>query len=80
MRINRKSPFTGKWHYAEVDITPEQIAAYEKGALLQNAFPNLDNEQREFFKTGYTPEDWRKIFGGKVSPNKDNYIEFTPGA
>jgi hypothetical protein len=47
----------------ELDITPEQILDYESGALLQHAFPNLSADDREFFKTGITEEEWTAAFG-----------------
>lgn len=31
--------------------------------LIQDAFPELDNNQREFIKTGITPEEWDKFIG-----------------
>lgn len=36
--------------------------AYENGALLQNAFPNLSSAEREFIKSGITDEEWQSIF------------------
>lgn len=33
-----------------------------KGEFIQKAFLFLNNEEREFLMTGYTPEDWRTIF------------------
>jgi hypothetical protein len=38
--------------------------AYNDGALLQDAFHFLDADEREFYKTGITPEQWNRIFGG----------------
>jgi hypothetical protein len=46
----------------DLDITPEQVAAYEAGALLQNAFPQLSADEREFYKTGITAESWDEMF------------------
>jgi hypothetical protein len=40
------------------------LARYEAGALLQNAFPMLDADEREFIKTGITPQEWDALFGG----------------
>lgn len=34
-----------------------------KGQLIQNAFPNLTADQREFMMTGITPKEWKLIFG-----------------
>ena len=37
------------------------IEAYNAGALLQDAFPQLTAEEREFFKTGVTKEEWDEV-------------------
>lgn len=36
---------------------------WNAGALLQDAFPELDADQREFIKTGITPKEWEALFG-----------------
>jgi hypothetical protein len=36
------------------------IAYYEEGVLLQNAFPNLSADDREFIKTGI--DNWDEVF------------------
>jgi hypothetical protein len=36
--------------------------AYEKGVHIQNAFPFLTPEQREFLMTGIRPDEWNLIF------------------
>ena len=64
MLVVRKSDLTGKVHSMELDISPCQMAAYNQGALIQNAFPHLSADQREFFMTGITPEEWEATFGG----------------
>ena len=46
----------------ELDVTQDQLDKYEAGALLQNAFPNLSPDQREFLKTGITDEEWQVLF------------------
>jgi hypothetical protein len=30
--------------------------------LIQDIFPGLTADQREFIKTGYTAEDWARMF------------------
>ena len=60
MLVIRQNPFTGKVNTRDLDITEEQIAAYEAGALLQDAFPNLDADDREFCKTGI--DNWDEMF------------------
>lgn len=64
MLIMRISALTGEVNGMELDITPEQLDNYENfGVLLQDAFPNLTPAQREFIKTGITPEEWYDTFG-----------------
>jgi hypothetical protein len=48
----------------DLDVTYAQLELYyEFGVLLQDAFPNLTTEEREFIKTGITPEEWDEYFG-----------------
>jgi hypothetical protein len=61
MLITRTNPFNGTVNTRDLDITEQQVAAYEAGALLQNAFPNLSADDREFFKTGI--DNWDAMFG-----------------
>ena len=35
----------------------------EKGMNIQDAFPRLTPDQREFLMTGLTPEEWGDLFG-----------------
>jgi hypothetical protein len=58
MQITRTSKLTGVVHTQDIPITEEQLAAYENGALIQVAFPHLDADQREFLKSGITPQEW----------------------
>ena len=46
----------------DLPITQAQLDAYANGAMIQDAFPNLTADQREFIKTGYTAEEWEQIF------------------
>jgi hypothetical protein len=36
---------------------------WSKGLLIQDAFPWLTPDEREFIKTGITPEEWKAAFG-----------------
>lgn len=65
MEIVRRCPFTGKFNKMDLPITEGQISRWESGVLIQDAFPNLDADQREFIKTGITPEVWDKMMGGE---------------
>ena len=65
MLVTRRSPFSHKENTIDLDITAEQLARYENGEeLIQNIFPNLSPEHREFIKTGITPEEWDATFNG----------------
>jgi hypothetical protein len=35
---------------------------YEEGTLIQNAFPFLNSDEREFLMTGLTPDEFANIF------------------
>jgi hypothetical protein len=37
------------------------VTAYRAGALIQDAFPMLNNEEREFLITGTTPKEWGEM-------------------
>ena len=64
MIITRTSILDGIERTMELDITYNQMTEYNFGGkLLQDAFPNLPKEEREFIKTGITPEQWEEIFG-----------------
>ena len=63
MLIERVSQLSGIPRILDLPITQEQLMAYERGALLQEAFPNLCPSDREFIKSGITDEEWQSIFG-----------------
>jgi hypothetical protein len=62
MLVERKSPFTGKIHTMDLPITEEQVNSYMGGELIQDAFPNLTPDEREFIKNGITPDEWDEMF------------------
>ena len=65
MLVTRVSPFSRIKNTIDLDITPEQLARYENGEeLIQNIFPNLSPEHREFIMTGITSDEWNATFNG----------------
>jgi hypothetical protein len=62
MQIIRTSPFTGRTNVREIPVTLEQLAAWERGTLIQNAMPNISADDREFIMSGITPEEWNEMF------------------
>lgn len=63
MIITRTSPVSGKTTTMEIDVTQSQLDSWESGQLIQNAMPNLSEDEREFILTGITPEEWDSMFG-----------------
>lgn len=64
--FERQSPLTGKINTMTLPIAPVQFQAWvehKNPRFIQDAFPQLTPDQREFLLTGYTPEDWDAIFG-----------------
>ena len=61
MQITRTSRITGIIRTIDLPITEEQLIDYGRGALIQDALWNLNTEQREFFMTGITEEEWQKF-------------------
>ena len=58
MLVTRLSPFSHTKNTIDLDITAEQLARYENGEdLIQNVFPNLSPEHREFIMTGIAPKE-----------------------
>lgn len=60
---------TGKVNSIEVDMSPvEFLEAFhrwnnrENRVLIQDAFPKLDKNQREFILSGTTKEEWEEMF------------------
>ena len=70
MLITMKSPLTDDIHTRDIPVTYEQINAWEGGELIQNAMPNLSLDDREYIKTGVTPEEWKRFIGVN---NEDNW-------
>ena len=44
-------------------LQPERIIAWRNGMLIQDAFPGLSAEDREFLISGLCPDCWNKLFG-----------------
>ena len=52
-----------KMHFAcTVEEYNDGLAKYMKGYLIQDAFPFLTPDEREFLMTGITPVEWAELF------------------
>ncbi len=66
MTVIRKSQYSGNIYTMDMDVTPEQISRYERGDItLQDCFPQLNADEREFIKSGITALEWEELFGGE---------------
>jgi hypothetical protein len=67
MIFANSSQLTGNWSNMEFDMDEDDFAqrynSWRSGMLIQEAFPMLNADQREFIMTGVTPEEWSKYFG-----------------
>jgi len=61
MIIKKRSLLTGKKNEMDLPVTPVQLDYWDKSKrLIQDIFPWLTVEQREFLISGVTPEEWNK--------------------
>ena len=62
MKITMTSMISGKTTTRDIDVEPEQVAAWQNGMLIQDAMPELSAPDREFIMSGITQEEWDGIF------------------
>ena len=70
MKITRVSIISGKLHTKDLPVTEIQMERWKRGALVQDVFPGLTPDQREFILSGITAEEWAGAF-----PRGDNESE-----
>ena len=57
--VQKKSMLSGKVNSMMIPTSQDKIEYWlQSGELIQNVMPDLDAEQREFIKTGISPEEW----------------------
>ena len=71
MQITRTSMISGNTNTMELNVTQEQLTAWESGVHIQVAMPQLNAEEREFTKTGMTPTEWEELFGEEEDDEDD---------
>ena len=62
MKITMTSMISGKTTTRDIDVEPEQVAAWQNGVLIQDVMPELSAPDREFIMSGITQEEWDGIF------------------
>ena len=64
LELVRASDFTGEVNSMILNVTEKQVDDYFEGkGYIQSIFPDLSAGEREFIKTGCTPDEWKNIFG-----------------
>jgi len=61
MIIHRRSLISGKTNTMDLPVTEEQLETWQNGGLIQDVFPELTLDEREFIKTGITSDEWQKL-------------------
>ena len=61
--VTNTSNYSGREHTIRIKITPSQFTLWCSGALIQEAFPELTPDEREFIISGITKEEWNELFG-----------------
>ena len=66
VRVTRTSLFTQRRNTMTLPVLKplfdDAFAAWQRGALVQDCFPALTADEREFLISGSTPEEWAEAF------------------
>lgn len=63
MIIKRTSEVSGITREFDLPVTIEQMGRFESGMeTIQDVFPHLTADEREFIKSGVTAEEWDNMF------------------
>ena len=62
VRITKTSMLSGLQSSMDLPVRQGHIDHWLGGALIQDAMPHLDPDQREFLMTGITPDEWNEAF------------------
>jgi hypothetical protein len=62
VRITKTSMLSGLQSSMDLPVRQGHIDHWLGGALIQDAMPHLDADQREFLMTGITPAEWDEAF------------------
>ena len=79
VRVTRASILSGKLHtviiHIDFNIFCDALKAWEDGAYIQDAFPMLSDNEREFMLSGITAVEWDKEFDGEHQDTELNNPE-----
>lgn len=68
MIVERRSNLSGRVRLRDLNVTEAQLAEFAQPPALRRAvqdiFPTLSDDDREFLMTGITPEEWAHLTPG----------------
>lgn len=62
MKITKTSILSNKTNTLDIQVSQDQMTAWQNGEPIQNAMPELSSDDREFLMTGITPDEWENNF------------------
>ena len=63
MLVTRSCPVTGRINAMHIDVSAYAYCKWERGdAYIQEAMPELSDDEREFILSGLTSEAWDALF------------------
>tara|TARA_Y100001938_G_C7762153_1_gene269102 strand:+ start:113 stop:352 length:240 start_codon:yes stop_codon:yes gene_type:complete len=66
--VTLRSPISGKDNRMRINAPLDQVMEFLRNRrdcdLVQEMFPNLSSDEREFLLTGITPDEWNRVIGG----------------
>ena len=69
VEVARISFVSGRENIMTLNMSSDEfeirLARWNNGEFIQDAFNNLNNDEREFVKSGITPDEWDYLFGGE---------------
>ena len=77
MLVYRKNIVSGKVNVMSLPVTQKQLDIYENtNTLVQEVFPDLDADQREFLISGFMPGEFEtQTFGLLTEDENSNYVK-----
>jgi len=58
----RTSRLSGVTRERTLHVYPRDVVSYQRGVAIQDCFPYLNADDREFIMTGITPDEWERAF------------------
>ena len=80
VEFTRESMHSGERNSMVVELTMMQFTLalqkwIKREGFIQDIFPTLDADTREFIQTGITPSEWADIFGPEETDTELNNAE-----